>query len=265
MLNPDFAEMLRALSAAGADFLLVDAYAMAAHGVPRATGDLDIWVRPARDNAARVLRALATFGAPLGDLTAFDLATPGTVFQLGLAPRRIDILTAIDGVTFETAWRRRVRGHLDNVNVPVIGRTSCSGTSGYSDGRRISSTSACSLDGQHERRDHPDDLARGADQLTLNAYPNFDPTLITEKQVDLVLTCDGDVRYVEGSRPEVASQRAFYAALAEHGTRRFEAMGCWIAQSHLVTRRSNDYDGSPSAPRRAGGAVVPQAARRSRA
>ncbi len=123
MLNPDFAEMLRALSAAGADFLLVGAYAMAAHGVPRATGDLDIWVRPARDNAARVLRALATFGAPLGDLTAADLATPGTVFQLGLAPRRIDILTAIDGVTFETAWRRRVRGHLDDVNVPVIGRT----------------------------------------------------------------------------------------------------------------------------------------------
>ena len=95
--------------------------------------------------------------------------------------------------------------------------------------------------------------------------PNFDPTLITEKQVDFVLTCDRDVRYVEGSRPEVASQRAFYAALAEHGTRRFEAMGCWIAQSHLVTRRSNDYDGSPSAPRRAGGAVVPQAVRRSRA
>jgi len=95
--------------------------------------------------------------------------------------------------------------------------------------------------------------------------PNFDPTLITEKQVDFVLTCDRDVRYVEGSRPEVASQRAFYAALAEHGTRRFEAMGCWIAQSHRVTPRSNDCDSSPSAPRRAGGAVVPQAVRRSRA
>ena len=122
MLNPDFAEMLRALSAAGADFLLVGAYAMAAHGVPRATGDLDIWVRPARDNAARVLRALATFGAPLGDLTAFDLATPGTVFQLGLAPRRIDILTAIDGVTFQEAWTGAERTNIEGQVLRVIGR-----------------------------------------------------------------------------------------------------------------------------------------------
>jgi hypothetical protein len=61
---------------------------------------------------------------------------------------------------------------------------------------------------------------------------NFDPALITEKQVDLALTCDRNVRYVEGSRPEFASQRAFYAVLAERGTRRFEAMGCWIAEIH---------------------------------
>ena len=104
MLNPDFAEMLRALSAEGVEYLLVGAYAMAAHGVPRATGDIDIWVRPSPENANRVLRALARFGAPLSDLTATDLQRDGTVFQLGVPPRRIDLLTSIDGVTFEDAW-----------------------------------------------------------------------------------------------------------------------------------------------------------------
>ena len=100
MLNPDFAEMLVALSAEGVEYLLVGAYAMAAHGVPRATGDIDIWVRPTPENAERVLRAPGRFGAPLFDLTAADLARKGTVFQLRVPPRRIDILTSIDGVTF---------------------------------------------------------------------------------------------------------------------------------------------------------------------
>lgn len=122
LLNPDFAEMLRALSAAGAEYLLVGAYAMAAHGVPRATGDIDLWVRPSRENARRVLLALQRFGAPLFDLTAADLARPGTVFQLGVPPRRIDILTSIDGVTFATAWPRRIAARLGDVEVPVIGR-----------------------------------------------------------------------------------------------------------------------------------------------
>jgi hypothetical protein len=122
LLNPDFAEMLRALSAAGAEYLLVGAYAMAAHGVPRATGDIDVWVRPSRDNAQRVLLALQRFGAALFDLTAADLARAGTVFQLGVPPRRIDILTSIDGVTFDTAWPRRVTTRLDDVEVAVISR-----------------------------------------------------------------------------------------------------------------------------------------------
>jgi len=122
LLNPDFAEMLRALSAAGAEYLLVGAYAMAAHGVPRATGDIDVWVRPSRDNAQRVLLALRHFGAPLFDLTAADLTRRGTVFQLGVPPRRIDILTSIDGVTFATAWPRRIVTHVGDVEVAVIGR-----------------------------------------------------------------------------------------------------------------------------------------------
>lgn len=122
MLNPDFAEMLRALSDEGVEFLLVGAYAMAAHGVPRATGDIDVWVNPSPDNAQRVLRALDRFGAPLFDLRAADLAREGTVFQLGVPPRRIDLLTSIDGVSFAQAWPRRVLCRIDDQEVPVLSR-----------------------------------------------------------------------------------------------------------------------------------------------
>lgn len=114
--------MLSALSDAGVEFLVVGAYAMASHGVPRATGDIDLWVRPELANAARVLRALAVFGAPLGDLTAEDLARPGTIFQLGVPPRRIDILTAIDAVGFDEAWDARIGTELGGIKVAVLGR-----------------------------------------------------------------------------------------------------------------------------------------------
>jgi hypothetical protein len=90
-LNRDFVEILSALCAAGAEFLIIGAHALAAHGVPRATGDLDIWVRPTAANAERVLTALRNFGAPLFDLTAADLARADTVFQIGIVPCRIDI------------------------------------------------------------------------------------------------------------------------------------------------------------------------------
>jgi hypothetical protein len=120
-LNRDFVEMLSALSGAGADYLLVGAYAMAAHGVPRATGDIDLWVRPDPANAEKVMRALRAFGAPLLDLSLDDLSKPGTVFQIGLPPRRIDILTAIDGLSFDEAWPLRIAATLDGVPVAVIG------------------------------------------------------------------------------------------------------------------------------------------------
>ena len=119
-MNPDFAAILFELIAAGADFLVVGAFAVAAHGNPRSTGDIDIWVRPSRDNAERVLRALRAFGAPLFDLTLDDLTDEQTVFQMGVAPVRIDILCGIDGVDFETAWTRRETGHLGELAVPVL-------------------------------------------------------------------------------------------------------------------------------------------------
>jgi hypothetical protein len=114
--------MLSALSAEGAEHLLVGAYALAVHGVPRATGDIDLWVRPSPANAERVIRALARYGAPIGGLTVDDLAKPGTVFQIGVAPHRIDVLTAIDGVEFAEAWSRRITTDIAGTMVPVIGR-----------------------------------------------------------------------------------------------------------------------------------------------
>ena len=85
-MSRDFVEMLSALSAAGARFLIVGAHALAAHGVPRATGDLDIWIQATPDNAARVFEALRSFGAALLDLSVDDLWKPETVFQIGLPP-----------------------------------------------------------------------------------------------------------------------------------------------------------------------------------
>lgn len=103
---------------------MVGAYAMAAHGVPRATGDFDVWVEPGGDNAARVYRALLRFGAPLAamNVTAADLAVRGRVCQIGLPPRRIDVMTSIDGVEFASAWRTRLRGRLGRVRSAYIGR-----------------------------------------------------------------------------------------------------------------------------------------------
>ena len=121
-MNRDFAEMLSALSEAGAEYLVVGAHALAAHGRPRATGDLDIWVRPTRENAERVWSALIRFGAPLQDLTREDLATPDVVFQIGVPPSRIDILTQISGVEFEPAWARKLILEVDGQRLPFLGR-----------------------------------------------------------------------------------------------------------------------------------------------
>ncbi len=120
-MNRDFAEMLSALFAAGAEFLVVGAHALAAHGYPRATGDLDVWVNPTAENAARVWRALVAFGAPLHQLSQDELARPGLVFQMGLPPARIDLLTAIDGVEFADAWPRRLEAVVSGQRVPLIG------------------------------------------------------------------------------------------------------------------------------------------------
>ena len=122
-MNPDFCDMLSAFNEAGVEYLVVGAYALAAHGLVRSTGDIDLWVRPTPENASRVMRALKMFRAPLGDLTELDLHTPDIVFQMGLPPRRINILTSIANVEFEEAWADRRLSRVSGIDITVLGRT----------------------------------------------------------------------------------------------------------------------------------------------
>ncbi len=119
-MSPDFRDLLSTFNAHRVDYLVVGAHALAAHGHVRATGDLDVWVRPDPANARRVLAALQAFGAPLKDLGETDLTRPGTVFQIGVAPLRIDVLTSIDGVAFDDAWADRLTARFVDLPVPVL-------------------------------------------------------------------------------------------------------------------------------------------------
>ena len=121
-MNRDFRDLLAEFNAHGVEYLVVGAYALAAHGHVRATKDLDVWVRPAADNAQHVLSALRAFGAPLHDLNAADLSGTGLVFQIGVAPLRIDIMTSIDGVAFADAWPARVLTRFADQSVAVLSR-----------------------------------------------------------------------------------------------------------------------------------------------
>jgi hypothetical protein len=120
-MNQDFVDLLRAFIAADVRFLIVGAYALAVHGRPRGTGDLDVWIDPTPDNAARVMRALEAFGAPMVDLSEADFARPGVTYQMGVAPGRIDILTELTGLTFDDAWQGRIRAAFGGLDVDVIG------------------------------------------------------------------------------------------------------------------------------------------------
>ena len=115
---------MQALLDAGARFLVVGAHAMAVHGVPRATGDLDVWISPDHANSERVWQALLAFGAPVGELgvSRADLETPGMVIQVGLPPRRIDLLTEASGLVFDEAWKNRTTHRVDSLEVPVLSR-----------------------------------------------------------------------------------------------------------------------------------------------
>ncbi|MFQ5669687.1 MAG: hypothetical protein ACE5HD_04100 [Acidobacteriota bacterium] len=123
-MNQDFLDLLGALLDSGAQFLVVGAHAMAVHGVPRATGDLDIWIRTDAENAGRVWQALLKFGAPVEglDLSPSDLETPDTVVQIGLPPRRIDILTSLTGIDFDESWPNRTAHRVGTLEIPFIGR-----------------------------------------------------------------------------------------------------------------------------------------------
>ena len=122
MLNEDYKEILRALSASKARFLVIGAYAMGAYGYVRATGDFDIWVENSPENSAKVYKALKKFGAPLDQITPETFAVEGIVFQIGVAPRRIDIVTSIDGVSFKKAYTSREEFLIERLKIPLLSK-----------------------------------------------------------------------------------------------------------------------------------------------
>ena len=122
MLNPDYKEMLFLLLENRVDFLLVGAYALAVHGFPRATGDIYIFLKPSPENARRALKTLSEFGAPLGNVSLADFESPGTILQIGVAPRRIDLITQISGLTFDEAGEDRDIVEIEGLSIPVISK-----------------------------------------------------------------------------------------------------------------------------------------------
>jgi hypothetical protein len=122
MLNPDFKDILSCLRNESVEYLIVGAYALAGYGYPRATGDIDIWVKNDSENARRVLRALSAFGAPVSELTVDDFTTPDLVFQIGVEPNRVDILTSVDGLEFSEAWENRVHLVVDGIDIVQLSK-----------------------------------------------------------------------------------------------------------------------------------------------
>ena len=120
-MNRDFRELLECFARHDVRFLVVGGWALAAHGIPRLTKDLDLWIWPEAGNAQRTLAALDEFGFGGLGLTAQDFQTADTVVQLGYPPNRVDILTTPTGVDFEPCWRARLEVDLDGIVVPFIG------------------------------------------------------------------------------------------------------------------------------------------------
>ena len=121
-MHQDFLDLLRAFIDGNVRFLIVGAYALAVHGRPRATGHLGVWVDTTPEKAAKVMSALEQFGAPTAQVSAEDFSRPGIVFQMGLPPLRIDVLTELSGPTFSEAWSTRTRAAFGPVMADVIGR-----------------------------------------------------------------------------------------------------------------------------------------------
>ena len=123
MLNEDYKDILRALSGNKARFLVIGAYAMGAYGYVRATGDFDIWVEPSPENSRKIYKALKIFGAPLRQITTETFAEEDIVFQIGVVPRRIDIVTSIDGVSFKKAYPHREECKVEKLKIPLLSKS----------------------------------------------------------------------------------------------------------------------------------------------
>ena len=122
MLNKDYKEMLQILLNNKVRFLVVGAYAMGVYGYPRATGDIDIWVEASSENSEKIHQSLSEFGAPLSEVTKTTFCEEGIVFQIGVAPRRIDIITKIDGVDFNKAYSDKQKMEIEGIKIPFLSK-----------------------------------------------------------------------------------------------------------------------------------------------
>lgn len=122
MLNEDYREILQILLNKKVKFLVIGAYAMGVYGYPRATGDFDIWVDVSAENSKKIYRSLHEFGVPLSDIEEMTFAKKGIVFQVGVAPRRIDIITRIDGVSFSEAYKSKENIKIEEITIPFISK-----------------------------------------------------------------------------------------------------------------------------------------------
>lgn len=122
MLNEDYRDMLRVLLGNDVRFMVVGAYAMAVHGYPRATGDIDIWVETNIENSKKIYACMKQFGAPLSDISEQTFTEKGIVFQIGMAPRRIDIITRIDGVDFSEAYTAKKVIEVEGLRIPFLSK-----------------------------------------------------------------------------------------------------------------------------------------------
>ncbi|GMQ79732.1 MAG: hypothetical protein BMS9Abin03_165 [Thermodesulfobacteriota bacterium] len=120
MLNKDYKEMLQLLLEEQVDFILVGAYALGAHGYPRATGDIDIWVKADEINSINIYKALERFGAPVDQIKMNDFASEGIVFKIGVTPRRIDFITQLDGVSFDEADEDKIIVEVESLKLPIL-------------------------------------------------------------------------------------------------------------------------------------------------
>jgi hypothetical protein len=122
--NPDFKDLFNIFNAERVEYLVVGAHAVIYHTEPRYTKDLDVWVNPTSQNAERVVDALRRFGAPLRNVSPVDFQNPAMIYQIGVAPNRIDILMGIAGVDFASAWPRRITGAYDGIPIGILDRAS---------------------------------------------------------------------------------------------------------------------------------------------
>ena len=119
-LDQDFKEFIQLLNSNNVEYMVVGGYAVAAHGYPRYTGDIDFWIRPEENNAKRILKALIEFGFGSVDISMEDLLKRDFIIQLGYPPNRIDILTGISGLTFEECWEEKKEFIIEDEKINFI-------------------------------------------------------------------------------------------------------------------------------------------------